>query len=923
MAAPRNSADRARRATVLAVFFLSGACALVYQVLWVRLLILRVGATSVAVALVLATFMAGLGLGSLIASRVTHRVRSPLAVYAVLEVAIGVAALAMPAAIGAVGSVAAGLLPAEASRTATMALLGPLCFLLLLVPTTCMGATLPILSKWIARDEATRGQDLGTLYSVNTLGAFLGTVFTGFVAIEAFGISTTNGAAALANFAVAGLALTLGRREAAMAVDPTEPRGERSRELWTVLLLGAAAGFLGLAHEVIWTRIMGLVLITTTYAFTTILATVIGGIGVGSLLGARAADRAEDPKRLFGLLQLGIGLGALLLFPMLLAVLRYAPQLLEAGTLPFASHQLIAVAVCAAVMAPPALLMGATFPALARAVTAGCQDVGRRVGQLYIWNTLAGVGGSLVAGFLLLPRVGALGSVQVLAAANLLLGAWVARPRRGARPSAVWVLLILVALGVAVGSAGRVSLRDLYQARLPEGSEILHLEEGVTSTVMVADHSDPPVRRIWIQSVWVAGTGGTHRMLGHLSMLHAPGLERAVGIAFGTGQSFASARLHGLERLDCVDLDEGMVMAGSHWFAEQNDHLLDQPGVHVYIDDGRAFLGHGEAQYDAVLMEPLQPWFAGAVNLYTREFYELAVARLRPGGTITQWMPIDDVPADMTRSVVATLAAVFPEVWVYLDNYDLWIVGRKSGEPVDLQAWRERLGQPAVSEDLIEIRYGDVESILATLVVGPADVTTYVGDAPLLTDDHPFMEFEAPRVAHESWFAPNVEALLEACRAPLAGFVEPAGRPLPDGLRSCELGSLLAQVNMAHDRGDLFGARDLAREAHLLAPKVGRPAGVYRNQTAFLAGELAKRGDPAGAIQAYQQHLSVDDGFLGVPLNLALLQARTGQPEQALATLEAFEGRPGALSDRITAMADELRARGVSTQLEETDSEPE
>ncbi len=499
--------------------------------------------------------------------------------------------------------------------------------------------------------------------------------------------------------------------------------------------------------------------------------------------------------------------------------------------------------------------------------------MGREVGRLYIWNTLAGVLGSLAAGFALLPMIGVLGAVQALAAGNLVLGAWVARPRAGQTEGRrAWAVAVVAAVLLSAGSAGRVHLEDLYQARLPPGSKILHLEEGVTSTVMVADHSDPPVRRIWIQSVWVAGTGGSHRMLGHLSMLHSAAQDRAVGIAFGTGQSFASAMRHGLKRLDCVDLNRAMVEAGARWFADWNDRLLERDGVHVTIDDGRNFLARAEPVYDAVMMEPLQPWSAGAVNLYTQEFYERAAARLKPGGTITQWMPIDDIPPELTRSVVGTLASVFPETWVYLDNFDLWIVGRAGGAPQDIATWRRRMEEPEVQAELAAIQYGDADSILATLVVGPADVASYVGDAPLITDDHPFLEFVAPRTARGRWFAPNVDALLSACHNPLEGFTEPPDAPLAAGLRGCGLASLLARVNVAHDEGRYRAARDLALEAFLSAPMVARAAVFYRGETDFLARRLLQKGDRAGAIDVYRQHLASGDDFAGIRRNLHLLE---------------------------------------------------
>jgi spermidine synthase len=907
-------APRARSA-ILAIFAVSGACALVYQVLWIRLLNLVFGATSFAMALVLAAFMSGLGLGSLLAGRWADSLRAPIRAYAFLEVGIACAGLAVPMLVPGVDRLQAALLGTDASLSAVLTVQGLSCFVLLLVPTTAMGATLPVLSAWISRDEHSRGRDLGTLYAVNTLGAVAGTVFTGFFAIEHLGIPLSNSLAVATNLGAAALALWLSRTAAAQ-IDPPEASGDAAaREqqpagLAPLLAMACAAGFLGLAHEVVWTRLIGMVVWTTTYAYTTILATVIGGIGLGSLLAAPGTDRCPDPVRRFGYLQLGIGASALGIFPILLALVRFAPGLLGAPGESFAHGQALSVMLCVAVTALPALLMGATWPALARAVVHGRGSVGRQVGRLYLSNTLGAVLGSFVAGFLLLPWIGSLAAVTLLAGLNVVLGAVAARPGSGAgRPSRLRYAAALTGAGALLAATlGSVDIRDLYEAQLPEGSEILSVREGVTSTVMVADHAeDPPVRRLWIQSAWVAGSGGGHVMIGHLGALHAPKTERGLGIAFGTGQSFAAALRHGFERLDCVDLNQEVIDAGAKWFAEHNGRLLQQPGVSTYVQDGRSFLARTDARYDVIMMEPLQPWSAGAVNLYTREFYQLAASRLVPGGVVTQWMPIDDVPVEITRSVVATLAEVFAQVWIYLDYGDLVIVAGNGGAPIQVAKWRERIARPGIATDLAAIDYDDVQSVLSTLLVGPQDIAAYAGDAPLLTDARPFMEFAAPRTMYGSWFESNVEALASNCRSPMAGFVSDSSAPLPEALISGALARTFAAYLVAMNNDQREDALVYARAAYELSPDLVRARGYYRTTTWLVAREREQRDGPEAAARAYREHLQADPEFLGMWLNLALLEQRMGNASEALRLLEEVEGKPGEFADQVAVALQELR----------------
>ncbi len=864
-------------------FAASGAAGLVYQVLWVRELSLVFGVTTFAMSVVVSSFMGGLALGSALAGRWLVPLGRPLVAYALLELAVAAAALLVPAGVGFAGVVHRGVVPPDLPVLADALAQFVLVALVLLVPTTAMGATLPVLSAWVVRETATRGRSLGRLYALNTAGACAGTLFAGLYAIENLGIATTNLLAAGVNTAAAVAALVLSR----VAGSPAEPvasepavvlPASRDGDGWmpgTAIRVAAAVGLLSLALEVAWTRLLGQVLLTTTYVYSVLLTVVIGGIALGSAFGAGIAARTRRPGVWFGWIELLQGMVVLAALPLLARATTGTAETVDVlvGDAGARMQVLFAIAVLAA--GPAALCMGATYPLLATIVTRGDAGVGRAVGRMYSANTVGGIVGAAVAGFLLLPTGGVLPSLVLLAVANLGLGIWAAWPKGGdtSMYRIGFGLLLAAGLGSAVAGS-RVHLEDIYAARLPPGSRIRALEEGVVSTVMVADHAEPAVRRIWINSSWVAGTGGSHKMLGHLPMLFGRDPRRVLGVAFGTGQSFGTTLLDGAERLDCVDLNPDVVRLGGAWFADVNHHLLDQPQVHVHIQDARRFVTRPDTTYDVVLMEPLQPWSAGAVNLYTQEYYASLRDVLAPGGLVGQWMPIDDVTPEMTRSVIGTFASVFPDTYVFLDNYDIWLVGAREPLSLDLPGVTARMARPGVREDLDGIAYPDIESVLATCVMGPEALPGYVGGAPLLTDDRPFMEFEAPRTMGGKWFRSNVAAMAAHLAFPAAWST--AAPTLPLGLRDGSAARGLLEGIAAREAGDRVSAHAWLRDAWRSAPEVGRLRAKYRDATADLAAGQAQAGAGAEAEESYRAHLDEDPGFAAGWLNLGVLAAQRG-----------------------------------------------
>ncbi|HEY3450230.1 MAG TPA: fused MFS/spermidine synthase [Myxococcales bacterium] len=865
------------RPSLHVAYFLSGASALVYQVLWVRQLGLVFGTTTAGMACVLGAFMGGLALGSMLGARFGDRLASPLRAYGLAELGVAASALAVPSLQAAAQVLFRWAVPAEASPLVVLAVQLPLSGLVLLVPTTLMGTTLPLLSRLAVRSTDSRAQDVGTLYAVNTLGSVAGAVVAGFWALETLGLRGTLylGVAGSLLVGVWGLL-------AAPAWPRAQPRTEGERpavEAATrslVLVAAAFSGALSLGSEVVWTRLAGLVALTTTYVYSTVLAVVIAGLGLGSLLATRAADRSPAPLRTFALLQASAGACALAVLPVLFGVVRLWPRVLSTDL----AHQGWLAVGFGLLFAPSVLLVGGAFPFLIRAGTVPDGSLGSAVGRLYAWNTAGAIVGSLLAGFVLLPRLGAVASSQVIGALWLVLGFWLLRdcatPRRQ-------VVGLAAAALVAGGLSASCSVDDLYRPRLPEGARVLEVSEGSTSTVMVAEQGSPPIRRIWIQSSWVAGSAGLHRLLGHLPMLHAAGVDRVAGIAFGTGQSFGATSLYQPRTLDCIDLDAEVVVLGGRWFGEVNRHLLDLPATRVFIQDGRSFLSRVREPYDVIVMEPLQPWSAGAVNLYTLESYRTARSALRDGGTLVQWLPLGDLSESMVRSVVATFVAAFPQTIVFLpSNLEPLLVGIAGDGPVPLSRIQERLRIPEVGKDLRESSVSDAEDLLSMVIGGPSDARAFGAGAPLLTDDRPVMEFASPKTRGNQTFR-NVKALLDACRQPLEAYE--GAETLSQELRDCRAsrGLIDALVNAKRSKG-ATAAQDFLAAARS-APGLSRALEYARTATATQAQTLLARGQVDEACSLFEVHLAADPGAGNLWLNLGLAQARGGRVDAARRTL--------------------------------------
>lgn len=723
-------------ARLVAALVFSGAASLMYQVAWTRRLISVTSATAISQAIVLAVFMAGLGLGAAIAGKICVKTRRPFRAYALVELlAAALAALSLPL-IGA-SLVVADLFRGLGADAAMWLQLGSVS-LFLLIPTTLLGASLPLVLEGV--DRFGLPAPVGLLYGVNTLGAALGCAFAGFWAIEHVGLISATLAGAGAAMIAAALALQIPAPAVAGQKLP-ETHGEPIDRRW--LFASAAAGFVGLGAEIVLTRLFAAIIYNTVYAFTTVLLGVLIGVALGGFFAGAVARRADENSMIFRAAGVSQAASVVLLALVPTGILGIAGVEFVKTDIARGTSPVVAVLVLG-IMGAPLALNAAVLPLLVSAARA--TRSARALGDLYAANIAGGVAGSLLLGIAVLPAIGLHASLGLLVAIGLSVAFLLLREGRGTKRAAT--ISGLAALTALLLLFSYNLPHDAYRALLPEDHQIVALEEGRSSDVMITDDSRGR-RRIWINSTWVAtaggGTGFGHRVLGFFPGLLHPSPSRALGIALGTGQTFAAILTQGVEHLDCVDINPMVVKLSREYFREANGGLLDRPEVTVHIEDGRAFLRAAKPEYDLIVLEPLQSWSAGTSSLYSREFYRDAKKVLTPGGVLLQWIPFYGQGAAETQAMVKTGAAIFPRASLWLTGTDGMMILHNDDSKLDPEAITARLRSRGSNAVLSKAGVIEGADVLSHLVLGPKGVAAWTANAEIIEDDRPFLEFAAAR----------------------------------------------------------------------------------------------------------------------------------------------------------------------------------
>ena len=760
------TSERSFRRIILALFFLSGACGLVYEVVWMRMLTLVFGATALATSAVLSTFFAGLAFGSFHFGKAVDRRRNPLALYAVLEAGIGIFAFLMPALLAGVTAVYVvaaraldlGFYPLSLLRLA-------LSVLVLLPPATLMGGTLPVIVKCLARNKGRLGLDVGRLYAVNTFGAVAGALAAGFFLILLFGVRETAYLAGIVNLAIAGVAFAVSRslstqpaagqlevvegaaqpadEEAETLLSPVVARGV----LWAVGLSGVAA----LALEVLWTRALVYFLDNSTHAFTTVLTAFLLGIALGSALVAQIADRRIRLLAAFGVVEVLIGFSALLAIPILATATPVLTgmegQAVDAMLLWKWSAMRFARSL--SVMLLPTVLMGMTVPLVVKIYTRHLAHLGDSLGRVYSANTIGGVAGSLAAGFLLIPLVGVRNGIVAVAALSAVVGIALvlsepALRGRVAAKAAVAVGVVIVFAALSGFTAHSLVLAS-YRERA-DGTEVLFYREGIGSTVKVfRDKRGEKV--LSIDGFPVAGTTigmrDAQETLGNYPLLLSRVPRPRVNlVGFGAGGASWEALQYDVAAVDLVELVPGVIEA-STWFREVNHDVVKRPDYNLIMGDGRNYALMTDQQYDVISVDATSPKMAGNGSLYTLEFYELLKARLSENGIAVQWLPFHLLSDAEMKMTARTFMQAFPHstLWLSPLKYHGLLVGSMQPLQVDVQALRRKMQRPGVRQEMAHVGAEEPLDFLAGFVMGESDLRQYVGNARLNTDNRPYLEF--------------------------------------------------------------------------------------------------------------------------------------------------------------------------------------
>src|SRR2546428_494256 len=781
------------RRLLLGLFFLSGISGLLYEVAWTRMLHLLFGDTVLAVSTVLASFMAGLALGSFWSGRYVDRRPRVLAVYAGLEAGIGLSALLLPVVLQALTPLYVWLHQSLSSSFWLFSLVRfLLAFCLLCVPTALMGATLPVLSRYLVQSSATLGWNVGALYALNSGGAVLGCFMAGYVLIGSVGLARTVWIGVALNFAIALVAWVGQRwieapgarevpssspRDTAPAVALYDDRTVR-RVLWSFALAGCAA----LSYEVIWTRALTFFVGNSTYAFSAMLTTFLCGLALGSVLVARIADRSGNVLALLGALQVGIGIYGILTIAILGRLFYGLDAWWEGFSNAYWGAPLgLTFLKTFVVILPPTLCMGATFPLVSKIVTHGPQLVGRGVGSAYACNTLGAIVGAWVSGFVAIPLLGIHHSLALTALLSmgtggvLLASSSTSLLRQGALSAAALSCVIAV-----MGAAPTLRFSDI--AGEPE-KEVQHYEEDVAGVVKVT--TDVYDRRLLSINGWsVAGTGSPNpdvtlvndypevqKMLAHLPMLLHPAPRRVLVIGFGAGgTAWSLSRYAALQRLDIVEFVPGVIRA-ARFFPEVNHDVLTDPRVRVIIDDGRNYLLVSPETYDVLSVDTLDPKHAGNGNLYTREFYELSKRVLKPGGIFVQWLPYHQVDNASLKMIARTFQDVYPHATMWLNRFKGYTLLLGTLEPlqIDVARLEAHFRTPAIQRDLAEVHVATPWQFLESFAMRTDTVRRYAaGNTRLNTYDHPYVEFYGlswrdpveENLAELAYFADDVTPLL-------------------------------------------------------------------------------------------------------------------------------------------------------------------
>jgi len=752
----RPAVAPSRHLAVLPLLFIgSGCAALIYEIVWFQLVQLVIGSSAVSLGVLLGTFMGGMCLGSLLLPRFVSPKEHPLRVYAMLEAGIALLGLLILFGLPVAGNLYATI---SAGGFFGIVLRGIFCAACLLIPTMLMGATLPAIARWV-ESTPTGVSWLGYFYGANIVGAVVGCILAGFYLLRVFDMAVATYVAVAINIAVAGAGWFLANRTPHTAATVTRDESVAPRHARLVYLTIALSGMTAIGAEVVWTRLLSLMLGATVYTFSLILAVVLIGLGIGSSAGAYIARIVSRPRLVLGWCQLLLPVCIAWSAYMIAQSLPYWPINPTLSTSPWVYFQFDMMR-CAWTILPGTVLWGMSFPLAIAAAASQGEDAGRLVGRVYAANTVGGIIGAVAFSVIAIPMLGtqdsqrALIVIAIVAGLVMLISELRAPAVAGTRDRLTWrgpavvlatVMALLLAGGVVAVPPGLIGY-GRFLATYATMPKFLFVGEGMNSSIAVSELASG-YRNFHVSGKVEASTEPQdmrlQRMLGHLSALVQGEPKSVLIVGFGAGVTAGSfVPYPGIKRIVICELEPLIPKSVGPYFSKENNDILHDPRVEFVYDDARHFILTTKEKFDIITSDPIHPWVRGAATLYTKEYLELARKHLNPGGVMTEWVPLYESRTDAVKSEIATFFDAFPGGTIWANNedghgYDLVMLGQPEASRIDVAKVAQRLGEPAnagVVSSLEQVGITSLFSLFGSYAGQRSDLAPWLKDAVINRD---------------------------------------------------------------------------------------------------------------------------------------------------------------------------------------------
>ena len=906
---------------ILIFFFVSGVTGLIYEVVWTRLLTRVMGNTHYSIATVLTIFMAGLALGSYLGGRWIDGKKNPLFVYATLEGAIGIYCLLIPSIIDSAFPLFEWVYQTQNESYSKASLYRFfICGAILLIPTSLMGATLPVLSKYVSRERACIGRDVGTLYSLNTFGAVFGALSSAFLFMRIWGVLATIWFAAGLNILIAVVIFILFRSDVNTTskeeLNQTKESIESSPLGSNVIFILLAFGFSGwcaLTYQIAWNRILSLLLGSSIYAFSLILTTFILGLALGTMVFSHMVNKFKNPLVVFGFLQIGIGVSAIAMIPLFENIPFINRWVYQNWNMEFATIQWSVFLVIFCFLFVPTFFMGGQFPVVVRLVVRKLGTLGHSIGKVYASNTVGTIIGSFLAGFVLIPWIGVQNTILVAVGLNLLVGTIVlvfsADLTLNSKIYVLPAILVVCFLYgrsmetwdksvISSGSYMPYRIGDLSEAE-KKANKILFFKEGTHTTVTteLSVSGNIFLRVNGKTDASLAMDMRTQLLSGYLPMFLHGDPESVLVIGQGSGITLGAVEQFPIKSVDLVEISSA-VIEGSRYFDSFNHNALSDKRLKVILADGRNHVALADQKYDVIISEPSNPWISGVGALFTDNFFKLMKKRLNPNGVACIWVHTNMSPMSF-KSVARTFSENFKQVtmWESIVGDDYLIIGSDSEYKLSYSEVDEILSDEIRGKDLYRIGISNVRDLMSLLIMNREGLLRFSKGAPIHTDDNSLLEFNAPQYIYKDERDVLVRQLtpfiqIDGSLLEFGQLKEPNRLIVLKEIEAVERSE--SHVSEIKRRNRIDGLLDQAKEAYG-AGDAGRAIDIYgktleqdpENILAWLnMGNVLKGLKRFGAAEiAYKRTLEINPFYLYGNIALAQLYLASKEPEKALDVL--------------------------------------